>query len=176
MKVSVVRTGSRFALNLPHASYNRGETHKILWNTANTNQAPVNCDAVDISLSVNGGYEYNQKLATNIPNTGSAWITIPTDTYLSQAARFKVKCSNNVFFAISSRDFTIAKKGTKNSPDLADADQPESQLLDREEGGDDTPVSNNSSVVSGGGGFDGILLMLGLLALIRRRNVLLLMK
>ena len=56
MTIQVVRSGSRFALNLPKSQYTRGETYQLFWNVANTDQAPINCQNVDISLSTDGGY------------------------------------------------------------------------------------------------------------------------
>ena len=112
MTIQVERTGSRFALNLPKSQYTRGETYQVFWNVANTDQAPINCQNVDISLSTDGGYRFNQILAKNVLNSGSAWVTIPVDSAIGNQGRFKLKCSDNIFFAVSYRDFVITDKTT----------------------------------------------------------------
>ncbi len=124
MLVKVFPTNSRFSLNLPHSQYSRGDTHKILWNVAKTDKAPINCEAVDIFLSTDGGYNFPIVLAKNTPNTGAVWVTIESSTSLSRKGRFKIKCSNSIFYAISYRDFVIAEQGT-TAKQLNDQDQPE---------------------------------------------------
>ena len=123
MLVTVVPTKSRFSLFMPHYQYSRGDTHKILWNVAETNKPPVNCQAVDIFLSTDGGYHFPIVLARNAQNKGAIWITIESNTPLSRKGRFKIKCSDNTFYAISYRDFDIAEQGTSGRV-LSDHDHP----------------------------------------------------
>src|SRR5690606_17648069 len=66
---------------------------------------PVNCAAVDIFLSTDGGYSYPFLLAGNVTNDGAATVAVPNISTIN--ARIKVKASNNVFFDISNSDFTI---------------------------------------------------------------------
>ena len=78
------------------------------WDTAGTRNAPVSCDAVDISLlSFNGNSEeYGETmLMANEPNDGQAVISLP-DRF-AERARFRVACSNNVFYALSAADLRI---------------------------------------------------------------------
>lgn len=77
----------------------------VTWDVANTNAAPVNCNAVDIFLSTDGGFTYPITLATNVPNNGIASVFIPAGQ--TTTARIKVKASNNIFFDISNTNFTI---------------------------------------------------------------------
>ena len=77
----------------------------VTWNVANTNAAPVNCSAVNIFLSTDGGFTYPVQIASNLPNTGSASVLIPAGQ--TTTARIKVKAANNVFFDISNVNFTI---------------------------------------------------------------------
>ncbi len=80
-------------------------TQTVSWDVANTDVTPVNCTAVDIFLSTDGGYNYPLTLLTAAPNNGSALVTVPplnTDT-----ARVKVKCATSIFFDISDTNFTI---------------------------------------------------------------------
>ncbi len=164
MAVQVWRTGSRFALNLPRSQYTVGDTYKILWNVANTDRAPVNCENVDIALSVNGGYQFNYILGKNVPNTGEAWVTIPAEIAATNKGRFKLSCSDNIFFSLSSRSFKLNQNDHKNRVILADEDQPERNLADK------AVVENEVAVTEAGGGvFNWFLLFLGLIGLSCKR-------
>jgi len=164
MAVQVWRTGSRFALNLPRSQYTVGETYKILWNVANTNRTPVNCANVDIRLSVNGGYQFNHTLGENVPNTGEAWVTIPAEVAATSKGRFKLSCSDNIFFALSYRPFKLNQNDHKSRAILADEDQPERNLADK------AVVENEVAVTEAGGGvFNWFLLFLGLIGLLYKR-------
>lgn len=122
MVVEVYPTKTRFSLYLPRSQYSRGDTHKILWNVGGTNESPIRCDNVNISLSTDGGYNFPVILEENVPNTGVVWLTIPATMPLSKSARFKINCSNNIFYAISYRNFEVAERGTTGIM-LADEDQ-----------------------------------------------------
>ena len=176
MSIQVERSGSRFALNLPKSQYIRGETYQVFWNVANTDQAPINCQNVDISLSTDGGYLFNQILAKSVLNSGSAWVTIPVDSAIGNQGRFKLKCSDNIFFAVSYRDFVVTDKTTQVIYKYNDEDQPEPELKDTDI--DVIAVVNNvandsSGDVSdsAGGVFDYCLFFLSLL-LIRKTRIL----
>ena len=164
MTVHVVRTGSRFALNLPRSYYIRGETYPVFWNTANTDQAPINCSSVNLSLSTDGGKTFPTRLAKVVPNTGKAWVTIPVDSQISRAARFKISCANNIFFAISYRDFSIV-----DLDDVAQVfvngneDQPEPNLADvvLDNSSDEVAVgAEETAQKEGGGSIDWFLMVL----------------
>ena len=170
MAVQVWRTGSRFALNLPRSQYTIGETYKILWNVANTDKTPVNCENVDIALSVNGGFQFNYILGENVPNTGEAWVTIPSDIVATSKGRFKLSCSDNIFFALSYRSFKLNQNNHENRVILVDEDQPERNLADK------SVAENEAAIITeaGGGVFNGLLLFLGLIGLSYRRILILL--
>jgi len=87
-----------------------GEEEEVAWDVANTDAAPVSCSEVDIYLSTDGGLTYPLALATNVPNTGSATITVPLE--LTDEARVQVVCSDNIFYDISNEDFTIEEPPT----------------------------------------------------------------
>lgn len=152
MRVKVFPTKSRFSLYLPHSQYSRGDTHKLLWNVGGTNKSPINCASIDVALSTDGGYHFPVKLMNNIPNTGVAWVTIPATTSLSTLGRFKISCSDNIFFAISYRDFGIAEQGTIAIV-LNDQDQ-----LEPDTGKPNTTGGGNQSVKTAGASFDGMIL------------------
>lgn len=171
MLVNVKRTGSRFALDLPRAHYSLGRDYRISWNKANTDRAPVYCDNVDVLLSTDGGYNFDYTLEEDVANTGETWVYLPSDLPETSKARFKLACSDNVFFAISYNNFRLTLD------DLADASEPgpEADLLDKSSSGavssgtSTTSVSSSSlstSIASSGGGFLNPL-WLALLVLLR---------
>ncbi|PHN07343.1 reprolysin-like metallopeptidase [Flavilitoribacter nigricans] len=82
-----------------------GTYQKVVWEVANTNRDPVNCQFVNIRLSTDGGFNYPYVLATGVPNTGSAMVPVPNIETV--AARIKVEANDNIFFNISSQNFRI---------------------------------------------------------------------
>ncbi len=170
MQVQVKRTGSRFALDLPRSHYTLGNDYRISWNTANTNRAPVYCDSVDVSISTDGGYNY-EMLEEGVANTGETWIYLPTTLAETNRARFKLNCSNNIFFAVSFRDFKL----TLDDLEEASEPGPEPGLKDRSssvvpstgsQGQTNQPVNNLAS--AGGGAFNPLWLVLLLLIGLKR--------
>ena len=81
----------------------------VIWNVANTDAAPISCSNVDISLLTFNGSEktsyYETMLSSNEVNDGTATVTIPGN--FAQVARFKVQCSDNIFYDISNADLSI---------------------------------------------------------------------
>ena len=95
------------------ASINATET--VSWNVAGTDLAPVSCPAVDIDIYTGGGFGLSTAvLAQGIPNNGSAVVNVPN--MQSTTARVRVRCANNIFFALNPGNFTIV------GPDLIFAD------------------------------------------------------
>jgi subtilisin-like proprotein convertase family protein len=82
-----------------------GVPETITWNPANTDQAPVSCDLVDIYLSIDGGLSYPIQLADDVPNNGSFELLVPE--YITTQARVQVVCADNIFYDISDEDFEI---------------------------------------------------------------------
>jgi subtilisin-like proprotein convertase family protein len=83
-----------------------GSQMEVLWDVANTSQPPVNCQLVDIYLSLDGGYTYPHLLAQNTPNDGRASVFLPDTT--APLARVKVAAADNIFFNISQFSFSIS--------------------------------------------------------------------
>jgi subtilisin-like proprotein convertase family protein len=82
-----------------------GQFREVRWEVANTNKTPVNCQFVDIYLSLDRGQHFPLLLAENVPNTGSAFITVPDTVTIN--ARLKVKAADNIFFDVSNSSFEI---------------------------------------------------------------------
>lgn len=99
--------------NTSAVSWLVGTQQPVIWDIANTDQAPVNCQVVDIYLSVDGGLSYPHQLASNIPNTGSYEVLVPSLT--TNQARIMVKAADNVFFDVSDTNFKIVASFTLTS-------------------------------------------------------------
>ncbi len=80
-------------------------TETVTWSVAGTTNAPINCDNVNILLSLDGGQTFSIVLENSTPNDGSEVVTIPIVN--SCEARIRVECSDNIFFDINNADFAI---------------------------------------------------------------------
>ena len=106
--LTVTASAGPFVVTLPDAtgiSWPGLASRNVTWDVANTNLSPVSCANVDILLSTDGGLTYPTVLASNIPNTGSASITVPNIS--TSAARVMVRGTGKAFFDISNNNFTI---------------------------------------------------------------------
>ncbi|PPK85130.1 putative secreted protein (Por secretion system target) [Neolewinella xylanilytica] len=82
-----------------------GELREITWNVAGTDGFPVFARSVNLLLSGDGGFTFDYLLASEVANTGSAYITVP-DT-LGDAMRIVVEAADNVFYNMNATDFSI---------------------------------------------------------------------
>jgi len=111
MVLTVNNSAGPFAVTNPPAAVTWDHaggsgTATVTWNVANTNAAPVNCANVDIDIHTGGDYASSTAvLATGVPNSGSATVNIPN--VASTTARVRVRCSDNIFFALNPGNFTI---------------------------------------------------------------------
>ena len=112
MRVNVVASSGPFVVTQPTsaATWPAGSNHVVTWNVANTSSAPVNCANVRVLLSVDGGLSFPFTLASSIPNSGAATITVPNTP--TSSARIKVEAIDNIFFSISLPNFTITPNST----------------------------------------------------------------
>jgi len=102
-------TAGPFVLTYPSATgivWPIFTTQTVTWDVANTNNANVNCQNVNIYLSTNGGIEYPLLLASNVPNNGSAFVNVPNTP--NTTSRVMVMSSNGTFFDVSNNNFTIS--------------------------------------------------------------------
>ncbi|MBK7342407.1 MAG: proprotein convertase P-domain-containing protein [Saprospiraceae bacterium] len=72
---------------------------------SNTDVWPVNCKTVNIKLSTDGGYNFPYVLASNVPNTGSFFVTMPIVTTTS--GRIMVEAADNVFYDINNANLRV---------------------------------------------------------------------
>jgi subtilisin-like proprotein convertase family protein len=96
----VVTSFNSSGVNLRHGDY-----VEVTWDPAGTDLHPVNCQRVNIRLSLNGGLAFPVVLAENVPNSGSFWVNIPEVN--TNAARIMVEAADNIFFQMSLVNFAI---------------------------------------------------------------------
>ena len=103
----VTETAGPFEVLNPNTAttWEVGQWLEVNWDVANTDNNVVNCQKVNIKLSVDGGYTYPYLLTDNVPNNGSAFISVPN--VLTNQARVRVEAADNIFFDISNTNFTI---------------------------------------------------------------------
>lgn len=110
-QISVINTGNSFSVTAPTStSLVAGSPLAVNWIVANTNQSPISCGNVDIALTTDNGNSFTNLLA-NTPNDGSATVTLPLT--LGSRNYIRVKCSDNIFFALSATN--PAKALTSNN-------------------------------------------------------------
>ena len=91
--------------NQLESTYYFDEEISIEWDVAGTSAAPINCDKVDILLSLDNGQSFGELLLDDTENDGQAFVKLPRKE--AEKARIKVKASNNVFYALSTNTFSI---------------------------------------------------------------------
>ncbi|PKQ75360.1 hypothetical protein CJP16_14680 [Aeromonas sobria] len=113
MKVQVVKTSSVFRITNPFygVTLTPGASQALAWDVAGTDQAPISCSKVDISVTQDEGANWTM-LAAGQSNNGAATVTLPAN--LTSSVRLKVACSDNIFFAISPLKLPLAQSGTNS--------------------------------------------------------------
>lgn len=152
MQITVQNTGSAFVVNTPNSTaLVAGSPQNVTWTVAGTNQLPINCSAVDIASTSDSGNTFTT-LLSNTPNDGNATVTLPTN--IGNTTYLRVKCSNNIFFALSATSPAQARTSDGSSP-LSN-----------------TSSNGLNSTSSGGGGSVPLeaVLMAGMYALVRLRK------
>jgi len=91
--------------NVDTIIWEAGSFEEVTWDVANTNNNKVNCQFVNIKLSVDGGVNFPMTLLSHTPNDGSEMVQVPNVE--SAAVRVKVEAANNIFFDISNKNFTV---------------------------------------------------------------------
>ena len=93
-----------------------GSQQIVTWDVANTNDPDsVNCQSVDLLLSLNGGESFDFVISENVSNNGSYTFTVPP-TPPTVSGRLMVRASDNIFFDINNGNITIQNN---NVPSLA---------------------------------------------------------
>ena len=106
MDITVVNTGRAFRVLQPTSTtFTPNSFLNVSWDVAGTNLPPINCTAVDISLTTNNGSSFGN-LLLNTPNDGAQSVKLPAT--LGTKNYIRVKCSNNIFFSLSATSPNIA--------------------------------------------------------------------
>lgn len=106
MKLRTVSAGLGFRVLQPSSTkpwYASG-SGLLLWDNAGTNESPVSCSEVDISISNDAGETFTM-LEEGVTNDGVHLITVPSTS--GENYRVKLDCANNVFFAVNSGNFAV---------------------------------------------------------------------
>lgn len=113
MKVQVVKTSSVFRITNPFygVTLTPGASQALAWDVAGTDQAPISCSKVDISVTQDEGANWTM-LAAGQSNNGAATVILPAN--LTSSVRLKVACSDNIFFAISPLKLPLVQSGTNS--------------------------------------------------------------
>ncbi|HHS95986.1 MAG TPA: T9SS type A sorting domain-containing protein, partial [Phaeodactylibacter sp.] len=82
-----------------------GDYTEVTWDVANTDGDLVNCQHVNILLSVDGGQTFPYTLAENTPNDGSRFVVVPQA--VTNLARVRIEAADNIFFDLSNGNFSI---------------------------------------------------------------------
>jgi len=110
MLINVLNTSFAFSVGPVQSPWKMGEKSWVNWNVAGTNHDPIACKTVRIDLSLDGGYTFLPKsLASKVPNQGSFAIVVPRLAKPTDYARVRVSCNENLFFALSAKNFSIIK-------------------------------------------------------------------
>jgi hypothetical protein len=102
--VTVASTGP-FSISNSPVFWSKKSKQVINWNLASTNVNPINCANVKISLSTDGGLTFPYVLSNSTSNDGSDSVVVPD--VVTQSARIKIEAIGNIFFALSTNNFTI---------------------------------------------------------------------
>lgn len=162
MRINVHNTTGTFAVTFPQqaSDMHAGSLLGVAWNVANTHLAPIHCSHVDIDVTDDGGNRFTN-LIRNTPNDGSATVTLPAT--LGSTATIRVKCSNNIFFALSGTQPPVAKHNADNTANNGTSGSTGTSI-------NSGSNSNEDSAGGGGGSLTGHgLVSLALLTLLRRR-------
>jgi hypothetical protein len=114
--VTVTNTAGPFQVTAPNTNvtWNAGGTATVTWAVNGTNAGSVNCQAVNILLSTNGGNTFPTVLASSTANDGTQVITVPATPGTTN--RIKIESVGNIFFDISNTNFTIGAPPACGSP------------------------------------------------------------
>tara|TARA_B110000046_G_scaffold80247_1_gene88424 strand:- start:7191 stop:10499 length:3309 start_codon:yes stop_codon:yes gene_type:complete len=106
MKVEVVNSAAFLVTSQStEETYNSGQTISVTWNKGATDVAPIDCQNVNIKLSIDGGVTFPIFLKTNTPNDGTEEILIPNNSTTN--ARIMVEASDNIFYNVNTSNFII---------------------------------------------------------------------
>lgn len=110
VRFNAVESAGPFVVQYPNEflTFEAGQTITVEWDVANTDIAPVDCEFVDIYLSLAGNvFTPNNffKLAARVPNNGKYDLVLPE--IITNSGRIVIAAHDNIFFDISDINFRI---------------------------------------------------------------------
>ena len=127
--VTVNATAGPFSITYPNItgiSWASASSQTITWNVNGTSAAPINCANVNILISYNSGQTFTT-LMSNVSNSGSQLVTVPTVSATIATCRIRIESVGNVFFDINDKNFTITA-GTTGIAGVASSNNMAMQL------------------------------------------------
>ena len=146
VNLAVIKTSTPFKItsHTTSSSFVAGTSTSITWDVGETDITPISCSNVDLSISVDGGHTFPTFLIQNSANDGNETVVIPSNTTANTETRFKVACSNNIFFDISDANLNITASVTPSAVELIGTITPPSDVVFVEEdaclSGGSTPI------------------------------------
>ncbi|MEO9571261.1 MAG: zinc-dependent metalloprotease family protein [Polaribacter sp.] len=103
-----VTDAEAFVVSAPNStvSWDTGSTQTITWNKGTSDVAPINCQNVNIKLSIDGGVTFPITIKANTPNDGTEDVVIPDNA--TNSARIMIEAADNIFYNVNSTNFTIS--------------------------------------------------------------------
>jgi len=108
--ISVIDTDP-FTVTSPNTavSWDVGLTETITWDKSTTDVAPISCENVKITLSLDGGETFPITLVESTPNDGSYDVIVPNQ--LTSTARIMIEGIDNIFYNVNTTNFSIISSG-----------------------------------------------------------------
>ena len=106
VKITVIQADA-FTVSAPNTavSWDVGTSQTITWNKGTTDIAPINCQNINIKLSVDGGISFPIMIKANTANDGIEDVIIPNN--VSTSARIMIEAVDNIFYNVNTTNFTI---------------------------------------------------------------------
>lgn len=180
VRLTVDANSGPFRVTRPSSPQTIDASNSLLveWNVANTSQAPVSCNNVNIDLLTFNDASYSRysvhSLQPATPNDGSQLIDFPMPGLSHSRARLRVKCSNNIFYDISDADLVIS--GSLPTSFYSDSDNATVFNTGGTVGTTTPSCAGNVPIASRGGGGSGaidapwLLLMTAMFAVVKIRR------
>jgi hypothetical protein len=102
--ITVTTASQTFSVDTP-IDWQASSEQTVTWDIGDTLNTPVNCANVDILLIADTDNPLETSVLAQTPNDGQQNISVPNIS--SAGARLVLRCSNNVFYALSAETFSI---------------------------------------------------------------------
>ena len=110
--INVIERAGPFEITSPATNtivWQTGANEAILWDVANTDQAPINTQTVSIYLSSDNGQNFDTLLVSNTLNDGRFDLVVPANINSSNV-RIKIVPDNGIYFAVNNYRFSILER------------------------------------------------------------------